>query len=236
MKLTPQLWKWDGTNPAAAWLAQCPPDVPVVWQSRLADDPATQSGLISLLSAEERARLARLHLREDQQRFLAGRGLLRLLIGAGLNLPPERVEFNYGPFGKPFLSPRAGTRALHFNVSHSGKLVLLAFSPAHEVGVDVEEVRREPDLETVARQIFSADEHRGWLRLNPAERLTTFYQAWTRHEAGLKAMGLGFIGEQDAALDARLVSFDLALPEGYQGAVGWLRQTTAPTRGVTRKT
>jgi 4'-phosphopantetheinyl transferase len=188
------------------------------------------------LSAEERARLARLHLREDQQRFLAGRGLLRLLIGAGLNLPAERVEFNYGPFGKPFVAPCAGTPALHFNVSHSGKLVLLAFSPAHEVGVDVEEVRREPDLETVARQIFSADEHRGWLRLNPAERLTTFYQAWTRHEASLKAMGLGFIGEQDAALDARLVSFDLALPEGYQGAVGWLRQTTASTREVTRKT
>jgi 4'-phosphopantetheinyl transferase len=219
MKLTPQPWIWDGANPDAAWLAECPADVPVVWQARLTDDPDTQAYLISLLSAAERARLARFHLREDQQRFLAGRGLLRLLVGAHLNTPPERVKFNYGPFGKPFVVPPAGTPALHFNVAHSGKLVLLAFSPVHEVGVDVEEVRRDPDLETIARQVFAADEHRGWLRLNPAERLTAFFRAWIRHEAGLKALGLGFTGERHSALDARLTWFDLALPEGYQGAV-----------------
>jgi 4'-phosphopantetheinyl transferase len=192
----------------------------MVWQARLTDDPATQAYLVSLLSAEERARLARFHLREDQQRFLVGRGLLRLLVGAHLNTPAERVEFDYGPFGKPFVVPGVGVPLLHFNVSHSGKLVLLAFSPVHEVGVDVEEVRRDQDWETIARQVFSCDEHREWILLNPEERLTAFFRAWTRHEAGLKAMGLGFAGERNAALDTRLVWFDLALPEGYQGAAG----------------
>jgi 4'-phosphopantetheinyl transferase len=192
----------------------------MVWQARLTDDPATQAYLVSLLSAEERARLARFHLREDQQRFLVGRGLLRLLVGAHLNMPAERVEFDYGPFGKPFVVPGVGVPSLHFNVSHSGKLVLLAFSPVHEVGVDVEEVRRDQDWETIARQVFSCDEYREWILLNPEERLTAFFRAWTRHEAGLKAMGLGFAGERNAALDTYLVWFDLALPEGYQGAAG----------------
>jgi len=203
------------------WLARGPAEGPMVWQARLTDDPATQAYLISLLSAEERARLARFHLREDQQRFLVGRGLLRLLVGAHLNTPAERVEFDYGPFGKPFVVPGIGVPSLHFNVSHSGKLVLLAFSPVHEVGVDVEEVRRDQDWETIARQVFSCDEHREWILLNPEERLTAFFRAWTRHEAGLKAMGLGFSGERNAALDTRLVWFDLALPEGYQGAAGY---------------
>jgi 4'-phosphopantetheinyl transferase len=192
----------------------------VVWQARLTDDPATQAYLVALLSAEERARLARFHLREDQQRYLVGRGLLRLLVGAHLNTPAERVEFDYGPFGKPFVVPGVGAPSLHFNVAHSGQLVLLAFSPVHEVGVDVEEVRRDQDWETIARQVFSCDEHRDWILLNPEERLTAFFRAWTRHEAGLKAMGLGFAGERNAALDTRLVWFDLELPEGYQGAAG----------------
>ena len=223
MKLTPQNWTWNGTPPEAAWLMNCPANIPVVWQAWLPDDSATYLHLTSILSAEERARLTRFHLREDQQRFLVGRGLLRLLVGAHLNTATERVTFTYGSFGKPFMVLSENTPALHFNISHSGKLVLLAFSLVHEVGVDLEEMRHDHDLEAIARQIFSSDEQRGWLRLNPAERLTTFYQAWTRHEAGLKAMGLGFVGERSPALDARLVWFDLALPAGFQGAVGCLR-------------
>lgn len=223
MKLTPQLWSWDGTQPAAAWLAQGPADVPVVWQASLADDSATQVHLISLLSADERVRLARLQIQDDQQRFLTGRGLLRLLVGAHLNLPAARVEFACGPFGKPFVVPRAGTPALHFNVAHSGQLVLLAFSPTQEVGVDVEAVRPFLDLETIARQVFSADEYRDWLSLNLEDRRAAFYRAWTRHEAGLKALGSGITGERTAEPDARLKCFDLELPDGYQGAVGCLR-------------
>jgi 4'-phosphopantetheinyl transferase len=230
MKLTPQPWIWDGPNPRAAWLPDYPADVPVVWQAQLAENPDTQAHLVSLLSAAECTRLARFQLREDQQRFVTGRGLLRRLVGAHLNLPAERVEFDYGPFGKPFTVPRDGVPALHFNVAHSGKLVLLAFSPVREVGVDVEEVRQEPDLETIARQIFSADEYRQWFRLNPEERLAKFYQAWTRHEAGLKAMGLGFVGERNPALDMQMMWFDLELPEGYQGAVGCLRSPASDSR------
>ncbi len=223
MKLIPQRWTWDGTNPQAAWLANCPAGVPMVWQAGLPQTPDTRSYLTSLLSPEEIIRLSRYSQREDQLRFLAGRGLLRLFIGAHMNTPAERVKFNAGPFGKPFVVPSPGAPALHFNVSHSGKLVLLAFSPMNEVGVDVEEIRGDLDFEPIARHIFPPGEYTGWLRLNPAERLDAFHQAWTRHEAGSKAMGLGFAGERTAALTARLELFDLVLPDGYCGAVGCLR-------------
>lgn len=219
MQLTPQSWSWNETALHAAWLTNCRADIPAVWQARLTDNPVIQSHLASRLSAEERIRLARFRLPEDQQRFLVGRGLLRLFVGTHLDLPAERVEFGLGPFGKPFVMPRAGAAPLHFNVSHSGQLVLLAFSPVHEVGVDVEAVRPGQDLENIARQVFASDELRGWLQLNPAERLPAFYQAWTRHEAGLKALGFGFLGERGATPAAKITCFDLELPAGYQGAV-----------------
>ena len=223
MKLTPQLWTWDGARPGAGWLAKFPSDVPVLWQARLTDDPAIQSYLTSLLPAEERARLVRLRLRDDQHRFLTGRGLLRIFIGAQLNLPPERVELGYGPFGKPYVIPQTGAPTLHFNVSHSGKLVLLAFHPAHEVGVDVEAVRRDSDWEDVARHVFSEGEYRRWALLNSEERPTAFFRAWTRHEAILKALGRGIADDSNAAQDAQFACFDLELPEGYHGAAACLR-------------
>src|SRR5208282_6698557 len=95
-KLTPRVWSWDDAHPGSRWLEGCPADAPLVWQSWLTDDPATQASLASLLSATEHARLDRLRIPEDQQRFLVARGLLRILLGAHLNVPAERIELTEG--------------------------------------------------------------------------------------------------------------------------------------------
>jgi 4'-phosphopantetheinyl transferase len=221
MKLTPQVWDWNGGGLGNGWLDQCPADVPVVWQACLTDAPALEVNLVSLLSAEERARMKRFKLHADQQRFLVGRGLLRMLVGACLDLPASAVEFQYGPFGKPLLAGHGNVPPMHFNVSHSGKLVLLAFSRTHEVGVDVEELRPIHDWEGVARRCFRPEEYHGWACLDPPDRLTAFFQTWARHEAALKALGSGFFDENNvnAAKDASLVRMDLELPDGYLGAV-----------------
>ena len=222
MKLTPKHWSWDTTHPGNNWLATCPSDVPMVWLVQLTDAPAIQSRLTSLLSAEERTRLERLRQREDQERFLVGRGLLRTLAGAHLGIPPEHVKLNHGPLGKPFVISPDQALTLHFNVSHSGKLVLLAFHPVHEVGVDVEQVRPGHDYEAVARRTFPAGEYHDWIALPPEKRLTGFFRAWTRHEAGLKALGRGIAGESNTAPDVHLAFFDLVLPKNYQGAAACL--------------
>jgi 4'-phosphopantetheinyl transferase len=242
----------------------CRKDVPVVWQARLTDDPAMETHLASVLSAEERSRLARLRQREDQQRFLIGRGLLRIILGAHLSVPAKCVDLAYGPFGKPFVTtpdrtprtfgkvaadvrrsaagdfvgkirlhtsaatraavlaaPQTSAPALQFNVSHSGKLVLLAFHSSREVGVDVEAVRPDQDWEAVALRMLPAGEYRRLASLNPKDRLTAFFQAWTRREAAVKAAGRGFVDESNVVVDAQLETFDLAMPEGYQGAVAF---------------
>ncbi|HEX4350451.1 MAG TPA: 4'-phosphopantetheinyl transferase superfamily protein [Verrucomicrobiae bacterium] len=223
MNITPRPWTWTHTRLAEGWLNQCLPDLPVVWQAGLTDDTAMLSDLVSLLSADEHARLGRLKQHDDRQRFLIGRGLLRLFVGAQLGLPPDGVKFQYGPFGKPSLILHDGTTPFHFNVSHSGNLVVLAFHPAREVGVDVEEMREGQDWEAVVQRVFPAEEYRNWTRLKPDERTSGFFRGWTRHEALLKTLGLGFFDESGAEHDARLSCFDLEMPESYQGAVGCLR-------------
>jgi hypothetical protein len=113
MKLTPRPWTWPSPHLVEGWLNECPNSVPVVWQAVVTDDAAILSDLISRVSAEERGRLERLQQPDDRRRFLIGRGLLRLLAGAQLGLPPERVEFQHGPFGKPLWFPApAQTRCI----------------------------------------------------------------------------------------------------------------------------
>lgn len=189
----------------------------MVWLAELTDGAPTQSRLTSLLSPEERTRLERLRQREDQQRFLFGRGLLRIFAGAHLGLSPEHVKLNHGPFGKPFVVANPGAPTFQFNVSHSGKLILLAFHPLHEVGVDVEQVRPMADWDAVARRSFPDNEYRALATLPAKNQLPAFFQAWSRHEAGLKALGRGITGENNTAPHARLSFFDLLLPAGYQG-------------------
>ena len=121
------------------------------------------------------------------------------------------------------MTARAGLAAFQFNVSHSGNLVLLAFHPSEEVGVDVEAVRQELEWEEIASRMFPAEEYRHLIRLAPEEGRTAFFQSWTRHEACLKAAGCGFREESEGIPTERLTLLDLALPPGYQGTVAYFR-------------
>ena len=192
-------------------------NTPVVWLVWLTGDPAILSFLGRLLTAEERMRQKQFGQCEDHQRFTIGRGLLRLLLGAHLRLAPVDIALNLGPRGKPCLGAGGQKTSLRFNLSHSGKVVLLAFHAVQEVGVDVEEVRRDLGFEALAEQVFSPAEKRDWERLNSDARLRVFFQAWTRHEARLKACGVGIGGHRVAR--GALKDFDLHLPAGYQGAL-----------------
>jgi len=219
MKLTPKHWSWNQPFPQGVWLENPAGNIPVVWLVTLTDNTAALSVLRAVLSPEELARLERFQLAEDKLRFLIGRGLLRLLIGASAQLAANEVKLTQNAYGKPaWISPH-GCQPLHFNVSHSGQLVVLAFHAHCEVGVDVEEVRPEPDLEITARQMFSAEEYNHWAALNSEQRPDVFYQLWTRREATVKAIGKGFSGVNVSLSDERLTCYELELPAGYQGAV-----------------
>jgi 4'-phosphopantetheinyl transferase len=153
--------------------------------------PGILSHLEDTLDAEERHRAGRFRAPADQQRFIAARGTMRLLLGRYLNQAPREVRFRYGPNGKPALEGTANTADLRFNLSHSNSHGLLAITLGREIGVDLEWMRPLPDALAIAQRFFAPREYATLLGLAKGCQQEAFFACWTRKEAYLKAHGGG---------------------------------------------
>lgn len=165
--------------------------------------------LAVLLSREERERAARFRFDEHRARFVAGRAALRTVLARYAGSAPAEIAFEYNRFGKPELA--GGTR-LRFNASHSSGRQFIAIACGREVGVDLERVRPGFAFEDIVRRFFPPGEGAG---VSSAE---TFFRAWTRREAFLKATGRGLSGLRTAAPPSWTVA-DLDAGEGWAAAV-----------------
>lgn len=85
--------------------------------------------------------------------------------------------------GKPYT-----TNGLFFNVSHSGNYVVLAVSDK-EIGCDIQKCD-EKNFQRVAKFVFHKNEIE--LLNSTDDKLTTFFDIWTKKEAYLKLLGTGF--------------------------------------------
>jgi 4'-phosphopantetheinyl transferase len=178
-----------------------------VWCSSLEPSPACLQQLTHSLSEDERERAARFYFPKDKDRFIVGRGVLRSILGAYLNLKPSELTFQYSARGKPSLA----SSAIQFNLAHSGDLVLCAVCRHRELGVDLEKMRPIPELEAIARRFFSPPEANCLLSLPEEQRQEGFFNCWTRKEAYLKATGDGIT----VALD----KFEVSLVPGEPAAL-----------------
>jgi len=121
---------------------------------------------------------------------IAGRGLLRELLGRYLDRPAAALRFGRGAHGKPVLAGADAGAGLHFNLSHSGNQVLYAVA-LREVGVDLERLDLTVSYALLAERICTPREWAAF-RTVPAELLReAFFACWTRKEAIAKALGGG---------------------------------------------
>jgi len=164
--------------------------------------------------------MGRFHFEQDRRRHLIGRGVLRTLLGRYLNLAPQDLRFETAVAGKPHLA--SGQGQLQFNVSHSGEYVLIAIADDRAVGIDVEEVHDDFDVDEVALHFFSADEKRNLETFTGRAKIEAFYNCWTRKEAYLKAQGAG--------LSFPLDQFDVSLRPGEPACLIATRPDPAEAR------
>jgi 4'-phosphopantetheinyl transferase len=167
------------------------PDLVHVWELNLDLSAAATAWHELCLSTEERARRDRFHFEKLQRRFTACRGQVRHVLAAYLQDSPERLQFVYGPQGKPELAPPWHSSRLKFNVSHSGDTALIGIACDREIGVDLELFRSPHDLEGIAEQFFAAEEAAAIRALPPDQQIRSFLACWTRKEAVLKGEGVG---------------------------------------------
>jgi 4'-phosphopantetheinyl transferase len=144
------------------------------------------------LSAEELLRADRFRHPADRSRYVATRGLLRSLLGMYLGVGPRTLAFTATRFGKPELTGRGPTHDLRFSTSRSGRRLVVALAWGRDVGIDIERCRPELVTQRAIELALPASEAARFKTLAPAARTAKFYQAWTRLEAKLKAMGEGF--------------------------------------------
>jgi 4'-phosphopantetheinyl transferase len=175
-----------------------PPGVVRVWLASLDAPPVPAAQLAATLAPDERARAARFVFAHDRARYHAGRGLLRVILGAATGLPPEAVRLAAGDNGRPRLAgdDTGGAMPLSFNVSHSADRIAIALATgdaALALGVDIEWPRVIPELDDVAARVFDDVERARLAAAGDGERrLAHFHRLWTRKEACMKATGAGF--------------------------------------------
>lgn len=170
-----------------------------VWRIPLNLTVASVKLLFSCLSADEAQRAIRFHFPADRDRFIAAHGILRKILGRYHYCKTDDLVFSVNQYGKPILV----NSNLEFNLSHSSGFALLAVTQARKIGVDVERVRTDLELENIASRNFSEVEVSELMALSPKQREIGFFNCWTRKEAYIKAHGLG--------LSLSLDSFDVSL-------------------------
>jgi 4'-phosphopantetheinyl transferase len=158
-----------------------------VWHLGLKLPPEGAGALERLLNPEERDRLNRFKVAAPRDQFLISRVFLRQALGLYLKVDPREVQFNAGVNGKPELADAR----LHFNLSHTEGMVVLAIARDWRVGIDVERVRAVPDAIKLADRFFSVPEAE-CVKSQPAAHLAgAFFDCWTAKEAYIKACGKG---------------------------------------------
>ena len=182
-----------------------------VWRASLDQPPSQIEGFRRTLASDEKARAERFYFQLDRERFIVGRGILRAILGWYLNSAPERLSFLCNSYGKPSLAGQSGRDAICFNVSHSHGSALYAFTRGREIGVDLEQIRDEVEVDLIARQFFSSREIAALGGLAPDQRKYGFFNCWTRKEAYIKASGEG--------LSLPLDQFDVSLVPGEPAAL-----------------
>jgi 4'-phosphopantetheinyl transferase len=183
-----------------------PNDEVHVWYASRRCEASEVKKLSEYLDEAERGRAERFHFKEDGQGFIIARGLLRLLLSRYLKLSPERLRFDYNPYGKPAVAADSSGSDIRFNLSHKGGLILYAFCVGREIGIDVEQLRAELDILSIARSYFSDAEVARLGSLPAGMRRRGFFNAWARKEAYIKALGRG--------LSQPLNQFEVSLAPG----------------------
>jgi len=149
----------------------------------------------ALLSPAELTRAGRFGTSALRERWMAGRGALRTVLGRTLGIDAADVVLRRGVRGRPELAGAAPR--VDFNVSHTRGVALVAVGrdlpDRARVGVDIEHRDREASADRLARKFLTPAEQATLADLPLDLRRQRFLRYWTCKEAMSKATGDGLI-------------------------------------------
>lgn len=141
-----------------------------------------------VLSVEEQTRADRLASAVHRRQFRFAHAVLRLILSHYCGGRPQELAIHRTVKGKPFLPDYP---PIQFNMTHSNGSALVAVTKGREVGIDLEKVRQEMDVVSLARRFLSNQDVAFIENGEPARRHERFFQTWIAREAVFKAIGTG---------------------------------------------
>ena len=203
-----------------------------IWTADLIVWRSYAERLRSLLSDEEKDRLARLKITNKREEFLCSRGILRIILSRYVTEDPKNLTVNYTSAGKPFL-PGTG---IQFNISHSKDFLLCGISLNKQIGLDIQEIYSISSLDRIINNFFSPAETRYLHTLPSGETYREhFFAIWTAKEAYLKAVGDGIQGSFNQisiipeSVDLQI--FRLDLPGSKKSELNWTINSLEVSQG-----
>ncbi|TDG52999.1 hypothetical protein AWZ03_000542 [Drosophila navojoa] len=173
---------------------------------------------VAAIQPEERKRLMKFHFIDDFLSSLIGRLLMRKFVSTCSNVPYHQVQFARDVRGKPYWvqdQQSESTPPISFNVSHQGKLVLLAGIKGDSrndaefgIGTDVMKIEYNggkplSEFFRLMQSKFSPQEwsYIGRPQHNERAQLKAFMRHWCLKEAYVKELGVGI------TVDLQKISF-----------------------------
>lgn len=175
-----------------------------IWSASLLNSEKDLNYYASVLSRDEHERANSFRFFKDKKQYTIARGILRCLLANYLKVLPRNIEIVYGFWGKPCLPQKYSVK---FNVTHSGTYVLYAVTLNFEVGIDLEYIDNNLELENMAINIFSLSELAHWNTLNRHEQVDYFFKSWACKEASLKALGKGWLEMEKQGASKEIYDF-----------------------------
>lgn len=171
-----------------------PPGELHVWRVSTSITPVAFVEFESALTEKELAKVPFFKFKQVKDSYVISQGSLRRLLSEYLGIPANLVKIGRRRKGKPYSIDDPG---LYFNMSNSGKFVVIAFSRDGEVGIDIEKTRPLHDLDEMIAKNFTSREIR-FITARPEERISRFFRLWTVKESYLKAIGEGMRLQPDS--------------------------------------
>jgi 4'-phosphopantetheinyl transferase len=160
-----------------------------VWTHSITKEDAFLQLSSSTISKEESDRALRYHSDRDRNIYLIGHVFIRKVLSHYTQIAPQVLALSPVVNTKPVLLN--APFPFHFNISHCGNRILIAVSFDTEVGIDVEELVEDFDMDGFSENNYHPNEITEMERLDGDDQTDYFYTIWTRKEAWLKLTGEG---------------------------------------------
>jgi phosphopantetheinyl transferase len=145
---------------------------------------------LQILTEKDWASLGRIRDLAARSSSVAARVLLRLGLSHATErkIAPQEWDFSVTDRQRPLVA--AGLPQVHFSVSHTEQLAVVAISPTIDVGIDIESVDQDVTHEVMA-EFCHHDERRAVKDLPDLQKHREFIRLWTLKEAYTKMTGAG---------------------------------------------